>query len=204
MPKTTATDIWALDCLLVQHIARRQAVFSAIGCGDPPSTNRPDAILPSQWDHISICWSVKPEGRPPVSELCLHFQPIGLAGVALSGLIELACVAYREEASWQISGAISPDGKYLAFVREGFIDIWDVDQPFATPLKSLALVKGPLPNIYWCEPGDVCAFDGILWILEISFFSLIDMFSGDYPGRETAIYHPQFDIMVQTGFQMCI
>ncbi|KAG8959518.1 hypothetical protein FRC03_007886 [Tulasnella sp. 419] len=83
-PKTTATDIWALGCLLVQiladripyqHITRREAVLSAIVRGNPPSTNRPDAINPSQWDYISKCWNVEPEERPPVSKLWLCFQP---------------------------------------------------------------------------------------------------------------------------------
>ncbi|KAG8909422.1 hypothetical protein FRC02_007798, partial [Tulasnella sp. 418] len=147
MPKTTATDIWALGCLLVlvladkipyQHITRRQAVLSAIVRGDPPSTNRPDAIGPSQWDYIIKCWNVAPEERPPVSELCLHFQPKSSTPVDSCRLMELTCTAESEKIKAVTCAQLSPDGKYLATSGTSVrVDIWDVDKPFTTPLKSL-------------------------------------------------------------------
>ncbi|KAG8928542.1 hypothetical protein FRC02_006785 [Tulasnella sp. 418] len=150
LPKTTASDMWALGCLLVQiladeipyrHITRRQAVISAIVRGDPPSENRPHVISLSQWQYICKCWRIKPEARPQVSELCWILRPLEpLDPVDLSDLKGFAWVSKPKCTSIYGATALSPDGRYLATVRLTLyttVDIWEVDKPFNTPLKSL-------------------------------------------------------------------
>ncbi|KAG8940446.1 hypothetical protein FRC03_005466 [Tulasnella sp. 419] len=157
MPKTTATDMWALGCLLVQiiadeipyqHIARRQAVLSAIVRGDPPSPNRPDEINQSQWDCISKCWSIAPEGRPPVTDLLSHFQPKISIEDALSGFMGFSYIGQLRDWQSRDFGVLSSDGKYFAAsLAGGVIDIWEVDKPGIGPFKSLVPPKTSLSAI---------------------------------------------------------
>ncbi|KAG8927527.1 hypothetical protein FRC02_008082 [Tulasnella sp. 418] len=71
-PKTRATDIWALGCLVVQiltdriPIVRKQAVPFA---SEPPVSNT-DGIIDSRlWNCIKRCFDVHPVNRPPVREI---------------------------------------------------------------------------------------------------------------------------------------
>ncbi|KAG8957217.1 hypothetical protein FRC03_010365 [Tulasnella sp. 419] len=159
MPKTTATDIWALGCLLVQiiadeipyqHITRRQAVLSAIVQGHPPSPNRPDVITQSQWDCVTKCWNIIPGGRPLVSELCSHFQPKSSNEVALSGFRGFTRIGKLNYSKLRGFEELSPDGKYLA-ASDGseIVVIWEVDKPIISPLKSLV----PPNNSWWAVLG---------------------------------------------------
>ncbi|KAG8946869.1 hypothetical protein FRC03_001243 [Tulasnella sp. 419] len=101
-PKSVATDVWALGCLILQagfrsfsseafvltilkiltdeapyqHISRRQAVLSAIMRGEPPANNR-NGIDERLWRCIKACWSIPPSDRPAVADIarCLNPPP---------------------------------------------------------------------------------------------------------------------------------
>ncbi|KAG8925340.1 hypothetical protein FRC02_009733 [Tulasnella sp. 418] len=77
-PKTRATDIWALGCLVVQiltdqipyqHIVRKQAVPFAILKGEPPVSSADGMIDSCLWNCIQSCFDVDPANRPPVREI---------------------------------------------------------------------------------------------------------------------------------------
>ncbi|KAG8930975.1 hypothetical protein FRC02_003396 [Tulasnella sp. 418] len=77
-PKTPATDVWALGCLLVQiltdeipyqKIIGKQALLMAILRGAPPMSNEAGGIAEALWNCIKKCWNVVPDNRPRTSEL---------------------------------------------------------------------------------------------------------------------------------------
>ncbi|KAG8923379.1 hypothetical protein FRC02_011172 [Tulasnella sp. 418] len=118
-PKSTATDVWALGCLILQiltdevpyqHINRRQAVLSAIMRGELPAKDRGYVIDELLWRCIRACWSKSPNDRPAVADIarCLNpppcFLPSGdvLLLILKSGLgvdeaiaLEQTCKALR-------------------------------------------------------------------------------------------------------------
>ncbi|KAG8918333.1 hypothetical protein FRC02_002455 [Tulasnella sp. 418] len=82
-PKTTASDIWALGCLIVQvltdekpyeRIFRKQAVIVAISRNELPAMNKRGMIHAPLWNCIRKCWSLQPDERPDVSEVARHLR----------------------------------------------------------------------------------------------------------------------------------
>ncbi|KAG8946870.1 hypothetical protein FRC03_001244 [Tulasnella sp. 419] len=86
-PKSVATDVWALGCLVVliltdeipyKQIVRKQAILSAILRGEKPLKVRPDAIGELLWMCIEKCWSKTPSDRSTISgikEIMIQLQP---------------------------------------------------------------------------------------------------------------------------------
>ncbi|KAG8915034.1 hypothetical protein FRC02_004744 [Tulasnella sp. 418] len=80
-PKTPATDVWALGCLVAQiltdeipykDITRKQAVPQAIMRGDPPMVNMDGKIAEALWNCIKECWSKSPNDRPDTLKIKRH------------------------------------------------------------------------------------------------------------------------------------
>ncbi|KAG8958408.1 hypothetical protein FRC03_009176 [Tulasnella sp. 419] len=81
-PRSTATDMWALGCLVLQilsdeipyqRMTRKHEVLSAILRKEAPSKTRPEVMNRLIWDYIRKCWSVAPQDRPQVTDLCSLF-----------------------------------------------------------------------------------------------------------------------------------
>ncbi|KAG8940343.1 hypothetical protein FRC03_005587 [Tulasnella sp. 419] len=141
-PKTPATDIWALGCLVAQiltdvipyqDITRKQAVPVAILKGDPPMVNMDGAIAESLWNCIKECWSKTPNDRPDTSEIKRHviaaMDPI-VEGPNCSGDI-------NEPALHSQSSDFGPSIKYLESIRT-----WK-----ANPHIPVSEVKGCLERL---------------------------------------------------------
>ncbi|KAG8915891.1 p21 protein (Cdc42 Rac)-activated kinase, partial [Tulasnella sp. 418] len=85
-PKTAATDIWALGCLVVQifsdripyqHITRRHAIPPVIIRGELPVSNDNGDIDPPLWNCLSKCFNVDPSLRPGAHEVRRHLSDRG-------------------------------------------------------------------------------------------------------------------------------
>ncbi|KAG8922321.1 hypothetical protein FRC02_011947, partial [Tulasnella sp. 418] len=141
-PRSTATDIWALGCLIIQilsdeipyhHIVIRQAVLFAISRGDPPLASRPDAVDPRAWSYVVKCWNMNPLDRPVASELELCFGSTAQNiqdshGELTTGsyahikkLTRLAETRYKNSNWTNIE--LSPDSKYAVISGGGDINI---------------------------------------------------------------------------------
>ncbi|KAG8923378.1 hypothetical protein FRC02_011171, partial [Tulasnella sp. 418] len=84
-PKTTATDVWALGCLIFQiltdelpyqHKSRRQAVITSILRGEPPAQSHNGAINETLWVCIKQCWAIAPNDRPMVCDIAPLLEPL--------------------------------------------------------------------------------------------------------------------------------
>ncbi|KAG8957609.1 hypothetical protein FRC03_009975 [Tulasnella sp. 419] len=82
-PKTTATDIWAFACLVVQiltdqipyaNIKGKHALPFAIIRGEPPMTNDEKRIDERLWQCLTKCWDKAPDNRPAAPKLSLELE----------------------------------------------------------------------------------------------------------------------------------
>ncbi|KAG8952705.1 mitogen-activated protein kinase kinase kinase 9 [Tulasnella sp. 419] len=147
MPKTKATDIWALACLIVQiltdkipyhHISRKQAVMVAIVRGEPPVSKKHESIDAALWGCIQKCWSLVPGDRPSVSLIGIHLKNLEYS-IAVSGLRQLTCLtAFTHPHFSDLSRIdLSTDGNFAAIVSDtGTVSIWDIRKEVVSPIKS--------------------------------------------------------------------
>ncbi|KAG8923086.1 hypothetical protein FRC02_011421 [Tulasnella sp. 418] len=84
-PKSVASDIWAMGCLVLQiitdiipyeWIAISHAVLVAIFQGESPMRNRDEQIDELLWNRLQECWNHDPEARPTASEILSTLQAI--------------------------------------------------------------------------------------------------------------------------------
>ncbi|KAG8952584.1 TOM (translocase of outer membrane) complex component [Tulasnella sp. 419] len=77
-PKSKASDMWALGCLILQILADTipyadvgpiSYVLGKIMGGHRPAESRPSEVSEPIWDCIYKCWSIKPPDRPEASEV---------------------------------------------------------------------------------------------------------------------------------------
>ncbi|KAG8950605.1 hypothetical protein FRC03_012790 [Tulasnella sp. 419] len=148
-PKSSATDIWAFGCLVVQiltdqipyqDVSGKLALPVAIMRGQPPMTNAHQIIDELLWNDVSRCWNIVPEDRPCVSHLELRLLSAALRG--LVPWIEIPIAPHRGVVDMQFS----PDGSLLAAIVIGESDddrclvIWGVEQGGLT-----------MRQVVWCS-----------------------------------------------------
>ncbi|KAG8921414.1 hypothetical protein FRC02_000248 [Tulasnella sp. 418] len=84
-PKSSASDIWAFGCLVMQIATGTDpyneqqntfGVLRAILDGVPPMTNHGEQIGTILWDSLQKCWSMEPANRPTASELCAFLEEL--------------------------------------------------------------------------------------------------------------------------------
>ncbi|KAG8920461.1 Suppressor of Sensor Kinase (SLN1) [Tulasnella sp. 418] len=153
-PKTTATDIWALGCLIVQvrldvitpvkvsdsnmpkiltdeipyqRISRKQAVMMAISRGEQPMLNLNGAIEKSSWEIIKKCWSSDPARRPSAIDMKSHFDPDDNPEGPPS-LSDLVCSNFLSDSHHSVPYIeFDPGGGLLAVARSnGDVKIFEV------------------------------------------------------------------------------
>ncbi|KAG8940662.1 hypothetical protein FRC03_005199, partial [Tulasnella sp. 419] len=143
--KTTATDMWAVGCLIVQILTdqipyqqtmRKQAVLSAIIRREPPMANGDGKISTLLWNCIRKCWSSEMEDRPQASELKPQIKASQNQMICecLQGLTASAFVRNLHCSNALIQ--FSPDGKHLAVAgSEGVITVMEVTKEGFKPSK---------------------------------------------------------------------
>ncbi|KAG8909386.1 hypothetical protein FRC02_007814, partial [Tulasnella sp. 418] len=162
-PKTKATDMWALCCLIVftltdevpyQRIKSRPVLPFAIFLGEKPVLERSPHIPEPLWQVIQRCWSKSPHERPAVFELRRDLVTLEVFSMA-SALWKLAIISPPLDLSLtrpRIS--FSPDGRYLAVVStNGHVEIWKVERGAVTQLTKWssvqAFVDNYITNVIW-------------------------------------------------------
>ncbi|KAG8941555.1 hypothetical protein FRC03_004331 [Tulasnella sp. 419] len=163
-PKSLATDMWALGCLVAQiltdelpyqQFARRQALAIVILRGQLPMTNANGAVDTLLWDCLTKCWSFNPGDRPTAGELVAHLQPSPKAPT-FPGLSRSFMT--KSPFSSEPCIELSPDGRFLATASdEGVIMIWDTQN---NALAHLATWKWPIygsvHRVSWSFKGYLC------------------------------------------------
>ncbi|KAG8922388.1 Suppressor of Sensor Kinase (SLN1) [Tulasnella sp. 418] len=150
-PKTIATDIWALGCLIVQiltdeipyqHIVRKHAITLAIMRGEPPMSNASGTVKESLWDCIKNCWSRDPTQRPGASDIKSRLEgsdnevePSGMRNSIWHKIKPNLCssMSFTE---------FSPDGRFLAIVDSiGIVSILEAKNNELEPFKTWSCDK---------------------------------------------------------------
>ncbi|KAG8926783.1 hypothetical protein FRC02_008678 [Tulasnella sp. 418] len=163
-PKNSATDMWALGCLVAQiltdeipykHITKRHGLPRAIIQGELPMTNDNGLIDSTMWECLARCWSFTPSDRPSAGELASRLiHPSSSAKItAFSRLFSIRSPFFSEP-----SIELSPDGRYLASACDGgVVRVWVVRNNQLIHFKSWKWpIRGAIHRVTWGRQYYLC------------------------------------------------